>query len=154
MEPVLNDMKEFRKDKEQVKNFSLLDLEHVIADMKKHNIDIGRTIYKICPKCSEEHKNCYVHCRYRDAMYTCNIGVKVEKDGSYMKSPLQVIKYRFTGYQNMVLFALWNIQYFATENEARKALEEYDNIRNISDKDLRIAAYNEWVEERKAQINE
>jgi hypothetical protein len=49
------------------------------------------------------------------------------------------------------IFELWNIQYFATEEEARQAMEEYDNIRKESNKNIRVAKYDLWEEKQRRQ---
>ena len=120
------------------------ELKAVIEDMQANNIDIGSTIYKICPKCNSNHNGTCEHCAWRGTMNVCDVGVKVWEDGSYCKHELQIVKRNFSEHINLEIFELWNIQYYPTIEVAEKAMKEYDEIRNIGSRFGRKLKYDEW----------
>lgn len=113
---------------------------------------VGDFVYKICPKCNEQHNGTCEHCAWRYCCGPCTVGVRVYGDGSYNKHPLQIVRKRVSSSSLVEFLDYWNIMFFATEKAAKIALEEYDQIRNIQDRDARVAAYNEW-EKRREIIN-
>lgn len=142
---------EFRRRVEMdFQKFSLIEIKNVINDMIENNIDLGSTLYKICPKCNENHNGDCNHCAWQGTMRVCDVGVRVWGDGSYNKNPLQIVTRKFGNTYDLDIFKLWNIQYFPSYAEAEKALKEYDEIRNIADKTIRKLRYNTWEFNRRA----
>lgn len=111
---------------------------------------VDQTVYKICPKCNEHHNASCKHCAWSGCLgFGCDIGVSVYSDGSYNECALQIVPRKVTKYNIITILELWNIMYFATEEEANTAKDEYDTIRNIQDKHERYEAYKAWENERK-----
>lgn len=110
---------------------------------------VGQTVYKICPKCNERHNGSCEHCAWGGCIMSgCDIGVRVCSDGSYGEYNLQIVPRKVTKYDIITVFELWNIMYFATEEEAYAAKEEYVTIRNIQDRHERYDAYKTWKAKR------
>lgn len=110
---------------------------------------VGQTVYKICPKCNERHSGSCEHCAWRGCIgYGCDIGVRVYSDGSYNKHDLQIVPRKVSRYTIVTILELWNIMYFATEEEALAAMTEYDAIRKIEDRHERYEAYKAWEAKR------
>lgn len=123
---------------------SLSEIKSVIEDMQANNIDIGSTIYKICPKCNSNHNGTCENCAWQGTMNVCDVGVHVWYDGSCIEAELQIVKRKIGEYVNLELFKLWNVQYFPTLESAEKAMKEYDEIRNIGSRFGRKLKYDEW----------
>lgn len=81
-------------------------------------------------------------------MTGCDIGVRVYSDGSCGDKNLQIVPRKVTKNNFVTTLEYWNLMYFATEDEARTAMSEYDAIRNIEDRDERYVAYKKWEKER------
>ena len=110
---------------------------------------VGQTVYKICPKCNDRHDGSCKHCAWSGCHMTgCDVGVRVYSDGSHNDKPLQIVPRKVTKNNFVNTLEHWNLMYFATEDEARTAMTEYDAIRKIEDKDERYAAYKAWEKER------
>lgn len=111
---------------------------------------IGQTVYKICPKCNEWHNASCEHCAWRGCLgFGCDIGVRVYSDGSHNKHELQIVPRKVIKHNLITILELWNIMYFATEEEANTAREEYCTIRKIEDRHERYKAYKAWEKKRK-----
>lgn len=110
---------------------------------------IGDTVYKICPKCNEWHNASCEHCAWRGCHMTgCDIGVRVYSGGSYNELPLQIVPRYVSKGSFVTVCELWNTMYFATEEEANTAKEEYEAIRNIQDRNERYEAFKAWEAKR------
>lgn len=123
---------------------NLSEIKAVINDMQANDIDIGSTIYKICPKCNPNHNGTCENCAWQGTMNVCDVGVCVYCDGSCHKGELQIVKRIIGETVNLKLFELWNVQYFPTLESAEKAMKEYDEIRNIGSRFGRKLKYDEW----------
>lgn len=120
------------------------------ADVVVPPCNVGSTVYKICPKCNEHHNGSCERCAWRDCFMTgCDVGVRVWYDGSHNEHPKQIVPRKVTKYSIITIFELWNIMYFATEEEANTAKAEYDAICNIQDRNERYEAYTAWEAKRK-----
>lgn len=110
---------------------------------------VGETVYKICPKCNDWHNASCEHCAWRGCLgHGCDIGVRVYSDGSYNKHELQIVPRKVTKHNLVTILELWNIMYFATEEDANSAKAEYDAIRKIEDRHKRYKAYKAWEAKR------
>lgn len=127
----------------------LHEIRRVIDDVIAAGVDAGHEIYKICPKCNANHNGTCNFCAWQGTMNVCDVGVGIFQDGSRNMLPLQVVKRHLNDNCSQRLYSLWNVQYFPSADQAKKALAEYDVIRNIKDSSERIAAYNQWVTERR-----
>ena len=130
---------------------TLTEIRNVLDDMISKGVRMGDTLYKICPICNSNHKGSCERCAWRGTMNVCDVGVGVWSDGSYCEKPLQIVPRKLYNGFDSVIFKLWNIQYFATEEDARKAMEEYDNIRKESNRDIRVAKYDLWEEKQRCK---
>lgn len=112
---------------------------------------LGSIVYKICPVCNENHKDNCEHCAWCGCHPDgCDVGVGVCSDGSCNREKaLQVIQRRLWPTHLFTILENWNTMYFATEEEAQKAIEEYDAIRFIEDRAERYEKFVKWFEERK-----
>ena len=110
---------------------------------------IGDKIYKIRPKCNDNHDGSCEHCAWRGCHpHGCDVGVKVWFDGSFNNKPLQVIETKVGRSNFFTVLDYWNIMYFPTREEAERALVEYDAIRSIENRADRIERYQEWSDAR------
>ena len=115
--------------------------------------DIGQEIYKICPKCNENHNGTCKHCAWAGCFTAgCDVGVRIYSDGSFGDYKLQIRPYKVTEYNFFTVKNNWNTMFFATQDEAEKALKEYDEIRKIANRDERIKRYDIWVEMKRSEI--
>lgn len=112
---------------------------------------VDDTVYKICPICNPDHKGSCKFCAWGGCDVACDVGVGVYSDGSYNKSPLQIVERKAYDKAITKIFDWWNIMYFANREQAAVALKEYDAIRSIEDRQARVAAFNKWYESRKIQ---
>lgn len=126
---------------------TLPEIRNVINDMLSKGVGIESVIFKICPKCNDNHNGSCEHCAWRATASVCDVGVWIWNDGSYNKKPLQIVPRRMRTFDT-TLAEWWNIQYFATKEEAETTLEEYDEIRNIEDRSERKAEFDWWCEKR------
>ena len=131
------------------------DIEERCSSFKDRNrfielpCKVEQMVYKICPKCNEGHSGSCKNCAWRGCLgYGCDIGVRVYSDGSFNKHELQIVPSRVTAHNIITIFKLWNIMYFATEEEANTAKEEYDAIRKIEDRKKRYRTYKAWQTKR------
>lgn len=110
---------------------------------------VGDVIYKICPKCNEHHNGNCEHCAWRGCFsHGCDIGVRIYSDGSHNEHELQIIPYKLTKHNFFTVLERFNTLFFATEEEAKIALAEYDEIRKIEDWHKRYETYIEWETKR------
>ena len=110
---------------------------------------VGQTVYKICPKCNKDHNGTCERCAWRGCHMTgCDVGVRVWRGGSHGEYDLQIVPRKVTENSIITIFEWWNIMYFATEEEANTAKEEYDAIRKIADRNERYETYKAWEEKR------
>ncbi len=113
---------------------------------------VGQMVYKICPKCNDRHNGSCKNCAWSGCLgFGCDVGVRVCSDGSHNEHDLQIVPRKVTKYNILTIFELWNIQYFATEEEAATAMVEYDTIRKMADRHERYKAYKAWEAKRKTQ---
>lgn len=118
------------------------------------NCMIGDKVYKICPKCNDRHNGSCKNCAWEGCIWSyCNIEPKIYKDGSFTKSPLQVVQ-KVVNERNFAhINEEWNIAYFESEQAAQKAIQEYDAISNIENCEERVKSFNEWYQRRKTDVN-
>lgn len=116
----------------------------------KINCLIGDTVFKMCPKCNEEHNGTCEHCAWRACIWQyCDIDPHVYDDGSYNKNKKQVVE-KVVNERNFIhINKLWNIGYFATRADCEKAINEYEAICAIEDKKTRVAEFEKWYNARK-----
>jgi hypothetical protein len=133
-----------------------VDNDAVAAHLVANNVNwipvrVGQTVYKICPICNPNHNGNCKHCAWGGCfgMTGCNIGVGVYEGGSYNDKALQIIPRKVIDLHIVTILKWWNIMYFATEDEAQKAMMEYDAIRKIEDRAERHRRYLEWEASRK-----
>lgn len=115
--------------------------------MFKFNVPVlpGQKIYKICPKCNPDHNGNCNHCAWQYCITSgCDIGVGVSHDGSFNSHKLQVCEVNCGELSYFTVLRWWNVMYFATKEDAEKAIVEYDKIRNIADKGTRYDEYLLW----------
>lgn len=136
----------------------VLDIEKYVADHLLANgvivppCKVGQTVYKICPKCNEHHNGSCERCAWRGCFMTgCDVGVRVYEGGSCGDYKLQIVPRKVTENSIITIFELWNIMYFATEEEATGAKEEYDAIRKIEDRHERYETYKAWETKRETR---
>lgn len=114
---------------------------------------IGDTVYKICPKCNDDHNGSCKGCAWNGCLsYYCDVGVGVWSDGSYHEGELQIVPYKVGETRLVGILRHWNIMFFATPDEAEKAMGEYDEIRRTEDRHERYAKYLSWVENREVRF--
>ena len=128
----------------------------IYADhLLKNNVNIlpckvGETVYKICPKCNPNHNGSCKHCAWCGCfMNGCDIGVKVYSDGSHSNYELQIVPYKVKENSFITIIKYWNIMFFSNAEEAEKAKNEYNQIRNIEDRKTRYEKYLSWEAQRK-----
>lgn len=130
------------------------DVEYLCPEFKDKSrfvelpCKIGDTVYKICPKCSQNHNGSCQNCAWVGCAGGCDVGVGVWGDGSFNELRLQIVEKKIWESGFVKIVNLWNIQYFATKEEAEIALKEYDFIRKISDRKERKKQYDLWEEKR------
>lgn len=143
---------------EKIKDKLLDDITDIINDTMRENVycveipcKVGDTVYKICPKCSDKHNGSCKNCAWSGCLRNsaCDIGVRVYQDGSFTNHELQIVEKTVYGNNISGIYDLWNIQYFATPEDAEKAKNEYEVIRNIDDYTERYAEYCKWELSRK-----
>ena len=111
---------------------------------------VGDIVYKICPKCNNNHNKTCKYCTWSGCFMTgCDIGVRVYWDGSCGDYELQIVPYKVAKDNIITIFQAWNVMYFTTEEQANTAKEEYDIIRKIEDRHKRYEAYKAWESKRK-----
>jgi hypothetical protein len=84
-------------------------------------------------------------------MTGCDVGVRVYEGGSHGDYELQIVPRRVTENSIITIFQLWNIMYFATEEEAKMATTEYDTIRKMEDRHEKYEAYKSWESKRETR---
>ena len=111
---------------------------------------LGSIVYKICPVCNENHRGNCDHCAWCGCQPDgCDVGVGVYSSGSCNREKaLQVIPRRLWPGHLFTILENWNTMYFATEEEAQKAIEEYDEIRFTEDRTERYEKYLQWCKDR------
>lgn len=120
----------------------------------KVNCLIGDIVYKICPRCNDRHNGTCENCAWSGCIWNyCSIDVKIYEDGSFINNPLQVVKRRVRENDFIHINEQFNVTYFASEEEALKAIAEYDAIRNIEDSNDRYNEFVRWTEGRKSNVS-
>lgn len=115
---------------------------------------VGDMVYKICPKCNENHNGSCKHCAWAGCHVTgCDIGVRIYGDGSYNKHELQIVPVKVNRNNLFNTLEYWNIMFFETESLAKIAMRQYDAIRKMENKEERIEKFKSWVEARDAKIS-
>lgn len=107
--------------------------------------DIGQKVFKICPKCNDNHNGNCMHCAWRGCFSNgCDIGVKIYPDGSYCEHELQIIEYTVSERTFFNVKKYWKTMFYPTLEDAQSGLKEYDTIRKIPDKDKRVKYFERW----------
>jgi len=120
----------------------------------KVNCLIGDIVYKICPKCNDQHNGTCKNCAWSGCIWNyCSIDIRVYEDGSCNKKPLQVVKRCVRENDFIHINEQFNITYFASEEEALKAIAEYDKIRSIEDNHERYNEFIRWEGKRRTDVN-
>lgn len=146
---IFEGMKKYQPGNKQYLRESIAD--YLLAnDVNILPCKVGKTVYKICPKCNDRHNGNCNHCAWRGCfMSGCDVGVRVYSDGSYNEKPLQVVPYSVTRGGFVTIVENWNVLYFPNSEEAEKAISEYDKIRKIEDRKERYKKYLSWEAQRK-----
>ncbi len=128
----------------------LIIADHLLADgWMRPPCKVGDVVYKICPKCNDRHKDNCKHCAWRGCFSNgCTVGVGVWSDGSYNEHPLQIVSYEVAKHNFITILEFWNIMFFSNVDEAEKAKNEYDAIRNIEERKERHEKYLLWEAKR------
>lgn len=117
-------------------------------------IKLNQIVYKICPKCNDNHHGSCRNCAWQNCLgYGCEVGVGVWHDGSYNTGPLQLVPVRVVERNFITILKSWNVMYFPTEKAAGVALTEYDAIRGIEEKEERYNAFSEWAAAREVRFS-
>lgn len=125
-------------------------LEHRLSNCIELPVKIGSKVYKICPKCNDNHNGNCKNCAWGGCFSgNCDIGVGVWSDGSYTEKPLQIVEKKITDNNISNVYDWWNIMFFDNEIKAKQAMEEYDQIRIIEDKFERVERFRDWYNSRK-----
>ena len=115
---------------------------------------IGSKIYKICPKCNNNHKGTCKHCAWSGCFpHGCDVGVRIWWEGSFEEHPLQIVEKLFTQNNFWTVLNYWNLMYFGSKEEAEAAMKEYDSIRKIEDRKERFLAYQKWESSRRVDYS-
>lgn len=126
------------------------ELEHRLSKCIELPVKIGDSVYKICPKCNDNHNGSCKNCAWCGCFSgNCVVGVSVWSDGSYTEKPLQIVEKRITDNNISNVYDWWNIMFFDNEIKAKQAMEEYDQIRIIEDKSERVERFRDWYNSRK-----
>lgn len=114
---------------------------------------IGDTIYKICPKCNEEHNGNCDHCAWSGcSTQGCDVGVNVYPDGSCYDGELQIIKGKVYRNNFMTICDWFGIMYFDDIDKAKEAMTYYDDIRKEPDKFKRVKRFEDWFDSNSKSI--
>lgn len=120
----------------------------------KVNCLIGDIVYKICPRCNDRHNGTCENCAWSGCIWNyCSIDVNIYEDGSCNEKPLQIVKRRVRENDFIHINEQFNVTYFASEEEALKAIAEYDDIRHIEDHNERYNTFIRWAEKRKSGVS-
>lgn len=113
----------------------------------------GDEVYKICPVCNPKHKGSCKFCAWSGCFVNgCDVGVGVCGDGSFTEKHLQVVPIKVSKYSIVTICENWGTMYFLSKEEAISAMNEYEKIRCIEDKEKRYTEYFKWFEKRNAHI--
>ena len=126
--------------------------------MKTMNFPVwlDATVWKICPKCNDQHEGSCEHCAWGMANmpYGCNIGVGIWPDGSFTGKPLQVVEAKVTKRNIFTICKNFGTMYFDSKEAAEAAMQAYDNIRHILDKRERYDEFVKWYNANSVSITE
>ena len=115
---------------------------------------IGDTVYKICPKCDDDHNGSCKHCAWAGCSVTgCDVGVWIYSDGSHNEHPLQLVPVKVYANNLCNTLEYWNIMFFETKELAEIAMYQYDEIRKTENREERVEKFKAWVEARDAKIS-
>lgn len=113
-------------------------------------VQVGQKVFKICPKCNDEHNGSCKNCAWRGCIWHyCTIDVHVYEDGSFNEHKKQVVETIVTEHNLVHVIDEWNITYFETIEAAEQAIKEYEQIIEIADRHERVAKFDEWYNTRK-----
>lgn len=113
-------------------------------------VRVGQRVYKICPKCNDEHNCTCKNCAWSGCIWNyCSIDVRVESDGSYNKHKKQIVQVNVNECNFIHIIDEWNITYFDNIVEANAAIKEYEQIVAIADRHKRVEKFDAWREARK-----
>lgn len=117
------------------------------------NCCIGDLVYKICPKCNDNHNGTCEHCAWEGCALPCSVTNNIYQDGSFNTKPMQVVQLRVNQYNFIYINETWNVHHFGTKIAAEQAIREFKLITEIDDKISRYGTYVEWVRDRDTKID-
>ena len=116
----------------------------------KVKVLIGDEVYKICPKCNDNHNGTCEHCAWRGCIWSyCDIEPRIYSDGNGNKKAWQMVKRKVTEQSFVHINEEWGVSYFATIENGLKAIEEFNDICKIEDRQERCSAFLRWRDSRK-----
>lgn len=103
---------------EECRGFASVD---VCKELISH---IGETVYKICPKCNDQHNGSCENCSWRSAIFTngCNV-FGLWKDGQYPADKCTIVPFYIHFNSIPTIANQLGKKCFFTKEEAEKALE-------------------------------
>ena len=111
---------------------------------------IGDVVYKICPKCNDKHDGSCRNCAWESCIWDgCDVGTKIYPDGSCHDGTLQIVKITVGKRNFFIACENFGTMYFASKEDAEEGLREFEQIRAVEDKKLRVKMYAEWVNKRR-----
>lgn len=116
------------------------------------NCCIGDMVYKICPKCNDNHVGTCKNCAWEGCSLPCTVTNIVYKDGS-CKSNLQAVLIKVNDKNFVYVNETWNVHHFGTKIAAEQAIREFKLITEIDDPTTRYGTYVEWVRDRDTKID-
>lgn len=118
----------------------------------KVNCLVCDVVYKMCPKCNDDHNGTCKNCAWAGCFGICTIDPYVYGDGSYNKNKKQVVEKEVNESTFIHINEWWNIGYFGTKEDCEKAIKEYEAICAISDRKERKAEFDKWYNSRKTDV--
>ena len=144
-------LKDFKKLSLMIKerDEKIKSLESRLANCIELPVKIGNKVYKICPKCNDNHNGTCKNCAWGGCLGACDVGVHIYSDGSYTEKPLQIVEKLVTDHNIITVYDWWNIMFFDDEVKAKQAMKEYDSIRTLEDRTERVEKFRDWYNGRK-----
>lgn len=113
-------------------------------------VKVGQKVFKICPKCNDRHNGSCKDCEWSGAIWHyCHIDVMVYDDGSFNEHKNQIVPMFVTEHNLFHIIDEWNITYFDNIKEIERAIKEYEQIIEITDRCERVKQFKEWCCKRK-----
>ena len=117
------------------------------------NCCIGDIVYKICPKCNDDHDGTCKHCAWEGCALPCSVTNNIYKDGSFSKNPMQIVPIRVNKFNFVYINETWNVHHFGSKIAAQQALNEFVLITQIKDAHERFGTFLEWVRDRQTDLD-